>query len=357
MYRSVALLGACLYGTTLLAQSGPSPVRTVNPQALTEERVYTVPGRTEPVESATLFTRATGIVEARRADIGDVVRQGDVLLQVAVPDLDRAVEAARASVEEARARAENGEALAARAESLFASQAIAQEELEQRRTAAVELRARVRVVEAELARLEEQQRFAMVRAPFDGVVVARNIERGDRVRGDASTAEGWLFRLARVDELRFVINAAPDLALRVSQGDEAVVQFTEYPGTNYRARVTRSSRAFDSTAGTMRLELALPNPDLALPAGLTGSARFTLRTDPKTLLVPTNTVFNRDGQDFLAVVEADKVAFLPVSTGRNRGALLEVRADELSPGTAVIVNPNALLRPGDAVQTQAPTSR
>lgn len=346
-----------LGATALLAQApapAPAPVRTVAPAAAAPTSAYSVPGRTEPFESARIFTRATGIVKERRFDIGDRVKAGDILAVVDVPDLERAVESAKANVEAAAARAANTRALADRSTALYSTNAISREDADQRSTNADAGDAALRVARADLGRLEEQRNFATVRAPFDAVVAARNFDRGDRVRGDAATAEGWLYYLVRIDTLRFVLNATPDLALRLSAETKVKVRFNEFPGRTFTATVARSSRVFDPAAGTMRVELLLENKDLALPAGLTGTATFDLAPLAGTYLVPTNTLIVRAGQASLATVQTGKVAFVDVLTGRNLGATVEVTSAALKPDTAVIVNPNALLRAGDTVTIAAP---
>lgn len=324
-------------------------VRTVLPKKSTQEARYEVPGRTEPVESATIFTRATGIISERKFDIGGEVKSGDVLAIVSAPEIDREVEAARANVEQAKARANNALSLSNRSSRLRRSDVVSEEESEQRRTTAVESAAGVRVAEAELARLEEQQRFSTVRAPFDGVISARNFDRGDLAKGDEASADGWLYRLERIDTLRFVISATPDLALRLPPGAEVDVRFGEFPGREFPARIARASRVFDSTTGTMRVELLLENKDLTLPAGLTGSATFDLKPQDGTYLVPANALISREGRTFVAAEEDGKVRFLEVAPGKNFGREVEVVSSRLSDGTPVILNPNAMLREGETV--------
>jgi membrane fusion protein, multidrug efflux system len=347
-------LALTLLLSTLQLQAQPAAlvVRTTTPRPASTSEPYVVPGRTEPIESATIFTRATGIVQERRVDIGDAVKAGEVLAVISAPELDRAVEAARAAVEQAVVRAENARILAERATTLFASNATSREETELRTTAAAELQAAVRVVRAELARLEEQQSFNTVRAPFDGVVAARNFDRGDRVRGDSATADGWLYRLVRIDVLRFAVAAAPDLALRLQRDQLAEIGFNEFPGRTFPAKVSRAGQVFDTASGTMRVELTLENQDLALPAGLTGNARFKLNGANGVVLVPTNTLVRRDGSDFVVTVESGKVSFVPVRPGRNLGGQVEVASAGLTAESMVIINPNALLRPGDPVEAK-----
>lgn len=353
----VASLGA---GLLRAAEPAPAPappaaaaaapsVHTVTPAKAAASSTYTIPGRTEPIESARIFTRATGIVKERRYDIGDRVKAGDILAVIDTPDLDRAVESSRAAVEQAQVRANNARALAQRSGGLFEARAISQEESDQRAADAGTTSAALRVAQADLSKLEEQQKFATVRAPFDATVAARNFDRGDRVRGDAATAEGWLYQLVRLNSLRFTVNAAPDLALRLTAETEAKVRFGEFPGKTFPAKLARTSRIFDPGVGTMRVELLLDNADLTLPAGLTGTATFNLPPAPGMFIVPNNTLISRAGQTLLAVVDGGKVAFIEVRAGRNLGPTVEVSSAALSAQTKVIVNPNGMLRAGDAV--------
>ena len=351
--KSVAFLAALLLTTSARpAEIAPVAVRTTTPKAVTATLPYQVPGRTEPLEAATIFTRATGMVKERNFDIGDAVKSGDVLAVIAVPELDRAVEAVRAGVEQAVARAENARVSAQRATTLLESQSASREEADQRNATATELAAAVRVVRAELAKLEEQQKFATVRAPFDAVVAARNFDRGDRVRGDSATAEGWLYRLVRIDVLRFTIAATPDLALPQAPAQTATIRFNEFPGRDFAATVARTSRTFEPASGTMRVELTLENKELTVPAGLTGTATFALKPAGHVLLVPTNAIITRDGKSFVAVVDAGKAAFVAITTGRNLGPTVEVTASGLTESTPIILNPNAMLRAGEAVDAK-----
>jgi membrane fusion protein, multidrug efflux system len=347
---SLSLLLLCGTAFVLHAQEAEAPpVRTTTPTPAAEASRYDVPGRTEPIESATIFTRATGIVRERYFEIGEVVKQNDILAIIDAPEIDRQVEAAKANVEAAKARAANALNLSNRSSRLLKSDVVSTEETEQRQSVAVETSAAVRVAQAELARLEEQQRFSTVRAPFDGVISARNLDRGDLVRGDASSGDGWIYQLNRLNTLRFVVNATPDLALRLAGDAKATVRFSEFPGREFPAKVAHASRLFENATGTMRVELLVENEDLSLPAGLTGTAQFSLPPMAGTFLVPTNALTLKEGKNMVATVNDGKVHFLEVLPGRNFGRNVEVVSSKISADTAVILNPNAMLREGDAV--------
>jgi membrane fusion protein, multidrug efflux system len=327
----------------------PASVRVVSPLPATEARNYDLPGRTEPVEQARIFSRATGTVSERPVDIGDLVKTGDTLAVIDIPEIEQELESAKASVDQALARVEIARSNAARSEDLLKARAVSTEESEERRASAAELEAALRVTKAEVARLEELRKFAIVRAPFDGVIVGRRIDRGDFVRGDSATTSEWAFHLMRIDQLRFAIAATPDAALRFTTDTEATVRFSELPGKTFPGKIKRSSKSFDTASGTMRVELLLDNPDLLLPAGLTGTASFKLAPAPGTYLLPSNALILREGKSLVSLVEDGKVKPVEVLPGRNLGPQVEVTSAALKTDSQVIVSPNAMLRPGDAV--------
>lgn len=325
-------------------------VRTTLPATAKVASLIELPGRTEPLESTLIFTRATGIVRERKFDIGDQVKAGDVLTIIETPEIDRQVEAARATIDRAAAQAKSSRLSADRSSTLLNSRALSKDESEERLSTAEESEAELRVAQAEMAELLELQKFATVLAPFDGTISARNFDRGDRMRGDSSTAEGWLYRLVRLDTLRFVINATPDLALRMNADTEASVRFTELPGRTFSAKLSRSSRVFDTASGTMRAEFLIDNKDLLLPAGLTGTATFKLPPTAETYTLPTNTLLVRQGKTMVATAKEGKVIFVEVLAGKNYGSTLEITSTALNPEVPVIINPNSMLREGDPVE-------
>jgi RND family efflux transporter MFP subunit len=334
-----------------LAAEEPPTVSTVFPVPATGAAAFELPGRTEPIEQATVFSRATGMVRERRFDIGDRVKSGEVLAVIDAPELDRAVESAKALADQAASRANNARQIAERADGLLKARAISQEDFDLRITTAETANAALRVAQAEQARAEQWRAFTIVTAPFSGTVTARNADRGDRVRGDSSTAEGWLYRLSRLETLRFVIHATPDVALRIKETTEATVRFNELPGTPFRAKLARSSGVFETSTGTMRVECLIENPDLRLPAGLTGTAAFELPPAPGTFTLPNNCLVLRQGKPLIATVRDGTVRFTSVQPGRNLGQRIEITSAALSPQSEVIVNPNAMLREGDPVKS------
>lgn len=102
----------------------------------------------------------------------------------------------------------------------------------------------------------------------------------------------------------------------------------------------------------------IENKDRLLPAGLSGIASFKLPPWEGTTILPNNTLIIRQGKPVVATVNHGKVTRLEVLPGKNLGSTAEIFSASLTPETAVIVNPNAMLKEGDLGDaTPAPSGK
>ncbi len=351
---AIAQGGTASPGASGAAAALPT-VRVATAAALDGLRTLELPARTAPIAEAAIHARATGLVAERRVDLGDAVREGDVLAVISAPEVDAALAEARARANVARAEARLAQVNRERAEAVIARGAISQETLTTRIAEHERAVAARRAAEQNVARWQQTQGFQTVRAPFDGTITARHVERGDRVTGDQAGGATPLFEIARLDRLRAAIDVPPSAALQIDEGVEVTLQFTELPGRRFDAAIARRAGVIDPARGTMRVELELDNTGSMLPAGLVGQARLSLPSPAGASLVPTNAIRLQEGRATVATLDdGDVLRFVPVTVGRNLGAQVEVLAG-LAPGTRVVLAPNALLKDGEAVRVVPPT--
>ncbi len=345
----VPVLAILLHPATHGQETPPPEVRVVQPQPVRGEGELRLPARTLPLKQAHIYSRATGVVKERRVDIGDEVKEGDVLAVVDAPEVRRSAEQARAIVQQAEARSRLADAVLERARTMARGRVIAEEALDEKEAGATTAAGELRAARAELARLEELVQFQTIRAPFDGVVAGRRVERGDHVQADQPRAGEWLFHIVKTDDLLVEVAAPPAGALRLQPGQAAVVTFAELPGREFPAKVARTSGVLDTTSGTMRVELLLPNPGRLLPAGLTGTAQIDAVDSVEVLRVPVNALLKRGGRAEVARVVDGRLEFTLVQTGRNFGNEVEILSG-LTAGDQVVLSPNALLAEGQTVK-------
>lgn len=230
----------------------------------------------EPETVVKLSTAVPGIVAEVAADRGDRVVAGQIIarLDSRVEEIALSLARARAGDEtdlrslEARvtfltAQAERAKKLAERnAGSSSASEEAAmdlevvRQELEQARLQAVLNRLEIDQAEAVLAQ-------KTIRAPFDGIVTERLLAPGEYQEGATQ-----IVTIARLDPLRVEAYAPIRYFEALAVGQRVTIRPEDPVGGAHPATITVLDRVFDAATATFGLRMLLPNPDLALPAGL-----------------------------------------------------------------------------------------
>lgn len=230
----------------------------------------------EPESVVELSTAVPGIVSEVNVDRGDRVTAGQVVARLDSRVEDVALALARARAEDAskvkslEARitfltAQSGRAtkLAERnagsssaAEEAAMDLEVAKQELDQAK------------LEVELGRLELAQAEAVLaqktmRAPFDGIVTERLLDPGEYQEGATH-----IVTIARLDPLSVEAYAPIGYFERLTLGQTVTIRPEEPIGGQYPATITVLDRVFDAATATFGMRMALPNPDLSLPAGL-----------------------------------------------------------------------------------------
>lgn len=344
--------------TQELKQPAPATrqARVVHPEPVNSQGQLSLIGRTAPVEQAVVASRANGFVAERFVDIGDKVTKGDLLLLVDAPEVAQELARSKAAVQQVKARLELAKLNFERTQLLVTKGHVSEQLRDERQATERTTEADLAAAEADVRRLEELQSFQRVKAPFNGTIVSRQVDRGDRISTNDNQSGISLFRIARLDELRVEIDVPQSYALKVRSGTQARVTFSELAGEVFEARVVRTTGLIDSNSATMRAELIMPNPNERIPAGLNGQVILQITGGLDVVSVPANTLVIRDGLQRVATTDADgKVSFRPVSVGRDLGERVEVISG-LSQNDRVILSPNAMLREGDKVEVTMATA-
>jgi RND family efflux transporter MFP subunit len=323
------------------------------------ERV--LPGNARPLLEASLYARATGYIKTRRVDIGDHVTQGQLLAEIAAPDVDDQLAQARANLAQARANLRLAEANAGLARitlsrDLATGDATSRQQIDQDRatvdTTAAQVqasRASIRVNQAAVQRFKDLQGFQKIMAPFAGVITARNIDPGDLISADSPSSARELFHLMRTDVLRVLVDVPQVFATDLRVGQSATVYRREDPLTKFTGKVTRTANALDAATRTLRTEVQVPNPVGALRPGMYLQVKFLFDRQVVPVRVPSAALATRARGPRVAVLDGrQRVHYREVKLGRDFGAEVEVVAG-LKPGERVVVHPGDDLPEGKRV--------
>ena len=344
-------------------------VRLVQPMRGPGEQDLILPGNVAAFYSGSLFARASGYVTAWNKDIGAHVTKGEILATISAPDLDQQLEEARAqlmqlqaSVEQAQANSDLGKVTDQRTAQLVAQGWTSKEQGDTdhltaaARVAAVDVaKANVAAQQAAVNRLEELKRFEDIKAPFDGVVTARNVDLGDLLTA-GGTAGRALFQIADIHRMRVYVNVPQGFLGELAPGVKATLIL---PGLKeyFEAEMVSTSNSLVQNSRTALIELQADNPDGKLWPGAFAEVHFHIPSNPDTLFVPlTALVFGAHGMQVAAVDASDKVALKTVRLGRNLGNRVEVESG-VSLSDRLIDNPPESTQTGDVVQVAAADSK
>nr|WP_294545812.1 efflux RND transporter periplasmic adaptor subunit [uncultured Rhodopila sp.] len=389
---SLLILGGYLHYRTYAAataaqqeqQNFVPQVRTTTAQEVDKPVDLTLPGQTEAFNVANLFARATGYVAERRVDIGSRVRKDDLLLRIAAPDLDQQLEQAQAQLGQTQAAVLQAQAQLQSAEAnthlanvtKFRETTLANQGWETRQNAdnasanfsvqtagIANARAGIAVAVANLKaqqatvdRLQALIAFEQVKAPFDGVITARNVEAGDLLTQDNASGTP-LFSIARDDVLRVSVYVPQSGAIGIHDGLEATVTVPEMPGRTFTAHVARNAVALQAASRSMLTEVDVPNPDGAIRPGLFVNVTFSIPRQAPAIVVPDEAlVFNADGLRVATVEPDNTVRFKKVTVYRDFGTSAELR-DGLRGGETLVLSPPADLADGGKVQVAKPPAQ
>ena len=331
------------------AASKQTPVVAVaEAHATGEATAIDLPGTVSAFNEAALLARTSGYVRRWHGDIGQKVAAGTVLVELEAPDLDQELVQARASLAQARASADLAKATAARWAELRRSDAVSQQEADDKASAASELANAARAAEANVGRLQETTGFKQIRAPFAGVIVRRAVEVGQLV---AAGSGAPLYLVQQTDPVRVFVNIAQADVGQVPAGARATIELAEHPGKPLTGTVTRVAGALDPASRTRLAEIDVPNHDGALLPGTYARVKLASARISRGVLVPnTALLFRAEGPRVAVVGAGSKVALHEVTLGADNGREVEVLSG-IAAGDVVVTNPPDALLDGDLVRT------
>ena len=374
----LVLIGALVYGgwryetqrletaTTSKQQADFVPsLRFGTVKASDSTMLVTLPGTTSAFTQANIFARASGYIDKRNVDIGDHVKEGQLLAQITAPELDHQIAQAEATLGQTQATLRQNQANAdlanvtwQRDKPLVDKGWVTRQQgdvdrlgLQAQQATVGVAQSNIAAQQAQLSVLRQQKDYQSVVAPFDGVITQRNIDVGSLVQADA-TSGTFMFTIMQDNVIRIQVYVPQDQAFGLAPGVEADVRVPEIPDRTFPGKVTRLADALSSGTRTLLTEIDVPNPDEELSPGVYCTVELHIPRKVPSLIVPSEAiVFNADGLR-VAVIENGTAHFYKVTVTRDFGTSVEV-SDGVKAGDQVILNPPVDLADGSKVQARA----
>ena len=326
-------------------------VSVVHPERVPSTTVLNLPGQLQAYTDAPLFAQTSGYLKAWNFDIGAKVKANDILAEIDTPEVDQELVQAKAQLQVAQSALQLSQVTYQRNQDLFKQNVITSEEYDTVTDTYRENQAMVAADQANIAQLNALEAFKLVRAPFDGIVTARDTDIGDYVAAGSGTQ---LFRVARTSPLRIYVNVPQDLAQLVKIGLEETLTVPEFPGRTFPAHITNAAGAVDPISRSLQTELQIPNETGELLPGAYAEVSLRLTGNRGLVTIPANAwLFQRQGATVGLVHPDGKVEIRKVTIYLNLGDKLEI-SHGLSDLDQVIVNPSDGLTNGMHVTVISP---
>ena len=204
--------------------------------------------------------RVAGRIERYFADEGQSVRTGDPLVAIDDRDYRARLDRAEAALATAHANLTMHASELRRAERLHRSGIIAAQELEQKQNQEAVDRAHIAELEAEVALAKVELDYTILRAPRDGVILAKLKEVGEIAVPGGFAGSGDLIRMANLDDMRAEVDVNESDLTRVKLGQAAEVIPDAYPDAKYAATVVKLYPQVNRQKGTLKVEVKVTMP-------------------------------------------------------------------------------------------------
>ncbi|MDR6196447.1 efflux RND transporter periplasmic adaptor subunit [Siphonobacter sp. SORGH_AS_0500] len=308
-------------------------VNTVVVKRAADTTGLTLPGQITPYRETQVYARTQGFLRQRFVDIGSKVRRGSLLATIDAPELDQDILKAQADLKLAQSNLD-------RVKSAGIPGAVSQQDIDNRQ-------AGFEVGRATLQRLQALKGLQQVRAPFNGIVTARNADVGALI----NTGNISLFTVSQLDTLRVYIDVPQTYYRMVAIGLPATVKIPEL-GKTFTGKVVRTSGTLRSSSRTLLTEVAIPNHSGELVAGLYGQVTLDVRAENPPVRIPANTLLvTPEGPRVIVVSANHQVKYQPITIGRDFGTSLEI-LEGLQGDERLVTNPSDGLKDGQIVRVK-----
>ncbi len=302
-------------------------VAVTETKLLPHSRKLTLSGRTEADKKVTITARTGGILTEMRAKRGQLMKKGEIIAVLS---------------DDAR------EAQVAQATALFNQR---KSELEARRKLieqgnmprleAMNLEAQFKASEAALAQAVAERDRGVLRAPWDGIVFDTA-----EVGGAALSFTGApVAQMVAIDPLLAVVEVSETRLAGLKVGEPAEVRLVN--GQKVMGRLRYVAKTASATTRTYRVEVELPNPNNAIPDGITAEVSIPMAPVPASRVPRSALTFSSSGDLGVRVVENDKVGFFRVAPVEDDQSHMWVAG--IPDGARVIVQGQDFVREGQQV--------
>ena len=262
-------------------------------------------GNILPIQQANIYSKVNGNIEKIFVDIGDHVKQNQILSLIDTTIYSENAKQAKANLMQASANYENSQVIYHRNLNLFNQKLIAKEDLDNSKTAMDIAFAQEESAKASYSNTLTQLGYCKISAPFDGYITQRMLDPGAYVTSSGSSQGTIIFTLMNVDQLKSIVNVPEKDVPLLSKIQGILIKADALPNEIFNAKLKKISEAVDLSTRTMAIEVDVENYKSQLKPGMFATITLILDKKPNALILPNEVIQNSDSGNYVYVVNPD----------------------------------------------------
>ncbi len=308
-----------------------------------------IPGELVAYQQVDLYAKVNSFIKKLYVDIGDEVKAGQLLAVMEAPELSSQLAGAESRLNSQEAVYLSSKATYSRLlETSKTPGTVSQNDLDMAFAKQKSDLAQLQAAKAAYREVGDNRNYLLIRAPFSGIISARNVSAGAYVGPSGKGSELPVFTLQEQKKLRLAVSVPEAYSGSLSSKNTVSFTVNALPGRNFTARISRLSGALDSRLRSQRTEMDVINTDKKLLPGMIAEVTIPLTGNASTFVVPSKAVLNSTTGIFVIKVINNKAKWVPVKTGRQADDKTEIFG-ELTEGDSIIKTATEEIRDGSDV--------
>ncbi len=309
-----------------------------------------LPGELAPFQQVDIYAKVSSFVKKLYVDVGSEVKTGQLLASMEAPELNSQLAGAQSRIKSQEAIYLSSKATYDR---LLATSktpgTISPNDLEIANAKTQSDLAQLDALKASQREVSDTRNYLEIRAPFGGVISARNVSAGAYVGPTGKGSDMPIFTLQQQDHLRLIVSI-PDAYSNALKSDSGI-SFTvkSIPGQTFKAKVSRLAGALDARLRSQHVEMDVYNTNKKLLPGMVAEVSVPLGSSDKTFVVPSTAVLNSTMGVYVLKVMDKYVKWIPIKTGRVGGGKTEIFG-EVNENDTLVKIPSEEMRDGSTVK-------
>lgn len=310
-----------------------------------------IPGELVAFQQVDIYAKVNSFVKKLYVDVGSEVKQGQLLIEMEAPELNSQLAGA-----ESRLKAQEAIYTASKAnydrlyETSQTPGTVSQNDLDQAAARKNSDLAQLEAARSAYREIADTKAYLEIRAPFSGVISARNVNVGAYVGPSGKGSELPLFTLQEQKKMRLVVSVPDVYTHYISNQDEVKFTVRALPNEVFTAKVKRQAGALDNRLRAERIEMDVYNDNKKLLPGMVTEVTVPLPAKDSSFIVPKSAVVNSTEKVFIIKVTPDnKAEWVDVKTGRQADGKVEVFG-KLNPGDRLVKTGSEEVRDGSEIK-------